>query len=155
MIQKILALTFATCTIVLAQNLSPADYPKYAGYYVFDIKHGDQFKDFHQFELHVSTSNDSIPRLTGRVIFFSDTTLTSVDTTCVASIRRLYITKDSLFFQSEECFGETYEFQGRFLGIPSESGGRDDPILEGIFTHCMNQKIIKRLLVKFLWSAGC
>jgi hypothetical protein len=158
MTSKLLFLLFFCSLTLIAQKLPPREFGRYEGYYVFDVKQGDPFENFAQFELHVITLKDSSLRLQGKVIFYTDTDTTQNDTNlrCATTFRKFFITKDSLFFETQKCFGETYEFKGHFLGVPSDFEGKeDDPILEGTMVFRKNKKIIKDGPVKFLWSVGC
>jgi len=150
---KILIITLLSYVTVNAQSLSPAEYPNYEGYYGF---RDDRFEDFQQFELHVSMSKDSTPVLTAIVVFYLDSSVTSADTTCWTSAEQLYVSRDSLYFRSQECSRDAYEFRGRFLQIPSESDSQnDEPVLGGILTHIRNGTVIKQHSVTFSWIIGC
>ncbi len=139
----------------MAQGIPSAEYGDYAGYYTFKAKAGDPFFNFEQFELHLQKKNGQPTGLESRVLFFTDTSLTRIDTECVTTFRRFVLSGDSLVFETRICFGEYYKFSGRFLGIPSQSGADgNNPVLEGTMLLLKNHRIVRQAAVKFFWIEG-
>jgi hypothetical protein len=153
----IVLLSFLFTGLASSQQLSVAEYGHFVGYYTIDeVWPSDQFKNFQQLELHSQQLNDKTFQKIGRVVIFIDSTQPEADSMCTVPLQKLYITRDSLFFRSRECFGETYEFKGKILAIPSDTDEhQNDPIFQGMLTYFRHHTIIKRAAVKFVWSIGC
>ncbi len=154
MISTVLILTLGGFLSAPAQSLGRSEYEHYSGYYTV-ANRDSVFTNFEQFELHVHKKKGYPPRLESKVRFFTDTLLTDTDTECVTNFRRFFISRDSLFFQTQICFGESYEFAGHFLGVPSGSEvNGNNPILEGTMVFQKNHKVVRRAAVGFLWDEG-
>ena len=153
---RLLILVLVFSGAAWSQTVEPADYARYEGYYTQDISQGKQFDDFEQMELHVDVSSKGAKYLIGVVRFFTDLGVTKANKDCACSLHQLLISKDSLKFRSSECFGESYQFKGRFLRTPLGIRGRErQPVLEGVLLHWKGRRLIKQAVVRFLWSEGC
>ncbi|TAK57596.1 MAG: hypothetical protein EPO24_09705 [Bacteroidetes bacterium] len=139
------------------QGLDSSDYQNIEGNYVLTNISVDSFENFYHFELFFTKTEVDTPRFGGKIQFATDLINETVDTLCWVDFNEFYITNDSLFFNSIECFGESYEFRGHFLVPPSEFiiDYSPDPVLDGVLTHKKSNKIINQARVKFLYSPGC
>ena len=146
---KVVFLIVATAITVAAQSLQPSEYVLYEGYYLLEVQEDDPFENFWQLEFHLLQPDNSPPRLIGKALIYTNHV-------CDVGLRSFAISKDSLQFVTEECTGERYEFQGKFLGVPSDfEGDHENPVLEGVLTYCKDGKVIKQQTVRFLYSVGC
>lgn len=157
MIAKIFIFVILSSSIGFAQRLIPSDYQKYVGYYVFifdSTDDYDQFEDFIQLEISIIKTASGKSQLSGKIRFVTDSLDTTMEQECYTSLVKLFISKDSLFFRSQRCRGFSYQFGGRFLGVPSESQG-DKAVLAGTLMCMKYGKVIRRAMVRFIWGEGC
>lgn len=149
MMKQVAVLLLAGAVTVAAQDSQPANPLQYEGYYLLEYQKDNRFENFWQLELQLTQPENASPRLLGRALIHAGSL-------CDAVLQSFFISVDSLSFVTERCAGESYEFRGRFLGVPFEfEGDHESPVLEGILIHYRDHTVVKESTVRFLYSVGC
>jgi hypothetical protein len=129
----------------------------YVGVYILDTKATPGSPLLLQFEFYLNPDKpDSAVEFSNRAVFFTDTTLASVNALVDCKLVELSLRNDSLFVSTEERFGEWYEFAGIFI-VPRDQFGMatHSIVLEGLLNWHQRGRPSKLLKAKFQYSAGC
>jgi hypothetical protein len=143
-------------SILIGQGKQAVQLSDYIGYYLFKGAETRPFPGFSQLEIRAPEPSDERGQVRGRILFYADPNNSAADTSVVCWCSILQISEDSLYFRTEECLNEFYEFSGRWLLKPTEFVGEDYPfVLDGIMAHYVRGRLMTRKRISFFYSEGC
>ena len=154
-VQRVLTLLIVgIASQAMSQDTNSVKVSDYFGYYLTEVA-DDPFPNFNQLEIFSCDSLSHPETVCGRVLFWGDSIIASPFSDRSCPTKRIRITRDSLAFSSEECVGEVYTFAGHWLfpGGTFDRIGRP-PVLDGMLSHYVKGRLLKRATVRFLYSPG-
>ena len=151
----LISFTVALFSVGMAQKSDSVRIADVAGYYAFYGK-SDPYPKLTQITLGTEDSISFSVKAPGYVVFYSDTTIAPPDTDAWCPISDIRITKDSLFFSTQECLNEQYRFAGHWL-LPIGTFDREGypAVLEGALDRYVHGKFRESKKVCFEYSPEC